>query len=261
MKIHTNIIEASIVIFYISNLKLKVVNRANFSVTTRNVFSRPGAVTGTTTAVTEATRRSALPTLPAPPAGTTSGSAPPGTSVSPGPSSATERTTARTTVTSSAAVSLEREEFSLLKCPVRISHHRGVSATADHDRPELHLRHQLHSHGSPHPPGGLETQLGPRPGQVPADQQPAGGEPIIRGAELPLRQPAGPGRLLLRGDQQSRLLLRRVGRVRPAGAGRHPGGEAGPGSLQGGIFQHGGHQARPVHTVLLLGSGGSLHRL
>ena len=45
----------------------------------------------------------------------------------------------------------------------RISHHCGVSPSPDHSRPELHLHNQLHGHGSSHPAGGLETQLGPRP--------------------------------------------------------------------------------------------------
>ena len=134
----------------------------------------------------------------------------------------------------------------------RISHHCGVSPSPDHSRPELHLHNQLHGHGSSHPAGGLETQLGPRAREVQPDQQSAGGEQIIRGAELSRGQPAGPRRVLLRGHQQYGLLLCWLGRLRSARPGRHSGGEAGGRDVHWRTLQQCSLQPRAVLTVLLL---------
>ena len=81
------------------------VSLTSTSAPTRSVSSRPGGVTGMTTAGTAVTRRSALRTPPGRRADTTSGSAPHGTSAYHGPSSATGRMTVRITVMSSDAVS------------------------------------------------------------------------------------------------------------------------------------------------------------
>ena len=81
------------------------VSQMNTSVPTRSVFWRPGVVMVMMTVVMAVTSQTAAPPPRAPRVGITSGSVPPETSASPGPSSAMERTTVRTWATRPDAVS------------------------------------------------------------------------------------------------------------------------------------------------------------